>query len=277
MRDPAPVRHTRETMTALKDVPPRPLRSPRRIACIAMALSLPLAAPARASDNPGPGFGIGLEGGGLWFARNDARIPGDAGTEFDVTAFTGSDALPFTRIGAHWYLNDRHSVHLVYAPLRVADTGTLARDTAFDGETFQAGEAEGTYQFNAYKLTYRYTFTERGPWRWGVGFTGVVRDAEIGLRRGETVAVNDNVGFVPTLHLAGRYRFDDRWALRLEFDGLAGGPGRLFDIALKLDRNLGEHWQLSAGYRTLEGGAETDEVFNFAWLNYAAAEIRYRF
>lgn len=235
-------------------------------------LTLVLAQPVAASDR----FGIGIEFGGVGFSRNDARIPGDDGTRYDVTRATDVEVVPFARLSGHWHIDERHSVHVVYAPLRITGTGTLAQDTRFEGESFQTGPVDGVYQFNAYKLTYRYTFAGRGSWRWGAGFTGVVRDAEIGLRQGTTTASNDNVGFVPTLHLTGRYRFDDRWALRLELDGLAGGPGRLYDVAVKLDRTLSDRWQLSAGYRTLEGGADTDSVYNFAWLHYAAAELRFR-
>ena len=35
-------------------------------------------------------FGIGLETGGVWFSRNDIRIPSDTGTEFDMAKLTGS-------------------------------------------------------------------------------------------------------------------------------------------------------------------------------------------
>jgi len=249
-----------------------------RLARIATMLLLCTAsAHASASERVRHGFSLGLETGAVWFARNDARIPGDTGTGFDVTALTGSDALPFARVSGHWRIYDRHSVRLVYAPLEVSDTGQLAQDTVFEGQTFRAGPAEGTYRFNAWKLTYRYALTDRGPWSWGVGFTGVVRDAEIGLRQGMTSASNDNVGFVPALHVSGTYRFDDRWALGLDVDGLAGGPGRLFDIAVTLERDLGRRWQIGAGYRTLEGGADTDDVYSFAWLNYAVLDIRYRF
>ena len=40
---------------------------------------------------------------------------------------------------------------------------------------------------------------------------------------------------------------------RLDFDGLAGGPGRAFDIALKGIYELGSGWRIGAGYRMLEG------------------------
>lgn len=97
---------------------------------------------------------------------------------------------------------------------------------------------------------------------------------------GRSVAFGDSkdtdVGFVPLLHLAADWRFAPSWRLLGDFDGLAGGPGRAFDVALKLGRDFGPHWTLSAGYRTLEGGADVDAVYNFAWLHYAVLSASYR-
>jgi hypothetical protein len=60
-------------------------------------------------------------------------------------------------------------------------------------------------------------------------------------------------------------------------DALAGGPGRAVDASLKLYADIGERWSVSAGYRTVEGGADVDEVYNFAWFHYAVASLSYRF
>jgi hypothetical protein len=222
-------------------------------------------------------FDIGLETGGVWFSRNDIRIPSDTGTEFDMTTLTGSGPNFFGRIDGHWNINNKHGLRVVLAPLEVSGTGNLPDDTDFAGETFPAGPTEGTYKFNTYKFTYRYTFVDRPGLRWRVGFTGVVRDANVALRQGDLQANDDNVGFVPTLHLSSDYQLAERWKLLFDFDGLAGGPGRLFDIALKLSYSLNDRWRIGGGYRTLEGGADTDEVYSFGWLHYAVLDARYQF
>ena len=36
-------------------------------------------------------------------------------------------------------------------------------------------------------------------------------------------------------------------------------------------------WTVTVGYRTLEGGADVDDVYNFAWFHYAVASAVYRF
>src|SRR5210317_1622894 len=140
-------------------------------------------------------FGIGLEFGPVWFSKNDVRVPGDTGTQFDMTDLTGSGPDVFARLDGYWNINDRHGLRLVLAPLEVSGTGELKEDTDFAGETFPAGATEGIYKFNAYKLTYRYTFRDRGAWRWRIGFTGVIRDANIELRQGALRANDDDLGF----------------------------------------------------------------------------------
>ena len=227
-----------------------------------------------ADDRP---FGIGLETGGVWFSRNDIRIPSDTGTEFDMMELTGSGPDFFTRLDSHWDMNDKHGLRVVVAPLEVSGTGDLLEDTEFAGQNFPAGPTEGTYKFNTYKFTYRYTFVDRPGLRWRVGFTGVVRDASVELRQGNLQANDDNVGFVPALHLSSDYRLAERWMLRFDFDGLAGGPGRLFDIALKVDYAIDDNWRIGGGYRSLEGGADTDDVYAFGWLHYAVLDLRYLF
>lgn len=241
------------------------------------ALVLPLSAAWSQDIGAERPFGVGAETGGVWFSRNDIRIPSATGTEYDMTALTGSGPDAFVRLDGHWDLNDRHGFRVVLAPLTVSGTGDLPGETAFAGEVFAAGPTEGTYQFNAYKFTYRYTFVDRPGLRWRVGFTGLVRDADVELRQGGLQANDDNVGFVPALHLSSDYRLDDRWTLRFDFDGLAGGPGRLFDVALKLDYALDDNWSIGGGYRTFEGGADTDEVYSFGWLHFAVLDLRYRF
>jgi hypothetical protein len=163
------------------------------------------------------------------------------------------------------------------APLEVEGGGILETDTDFAGEVFPAGATDATYKFNAYKLSYRYTFPARATWRWRAGFTLVIRDANVELRQGSLQANDDDVGFVPALHVSGEYQLSDRWWFSLDFDGLAGGPGRLFDVALKLEYDLNDSWRMSAGYRALEGGADTDDVYSFGWLNYAVLGVGYRF
>jgi hypothetical protein len=46
---------------------------------------------------------------------------------------------------------------------------------------------------------------------------------------------------------------------------------------MKLYYDLNDRWSLSTGYRTVEGGADVDDVYNFAWFHYAVAAVSYGF
>jgi hypothetical protein len=222
-------------------------------------------------------FALELESGAVGFSRNDVRIPGDTGTEFDMLDLTGDGPDPFFRLSGNWDITPRHGFRFVIAPLQVSGTGELTQTTDFAGETFAPGPTKGTYTFNVVKLIYRYTFFNRQNWIWRVGFTGLIRDADIELQQGSQKANDDNVGFAPLAHLDGEYRFRPRWRFILDFDGLASPQGRAIDLGLKVSYDLTRHWNIGGGYRTLEGGADNDEVYNFAWLHYAMFSVGYRF
>ena len=46
---------------------------------------------------------------------------------------------------------------------------------------------------------------------------------------------------------------------------------------MKLRYALNSAWSIAAGYRTVEGGADVEEVYNFAWFHYATVSVEYRF
>jgi len=78
---------------------------------------------------------------------------------------------------------------------------------------------------------------------------------------------------VPLLHLAGRRQLGPDWFFDVDLDALAGGPGRAEDLSLKLGRRLGAQVHLTGGYRMVEGGADVEEVYSFAWLHYAVLSL----
>jgi hypothetical protein len=224
-------------------------------------------------------FAIELEAGPVWQSRNDIQIPNnDSGTRFSLIDVTGHGPWPAVRAYLTWHISRRHGLRALLAPLTISETGQLGEETRFAGATFQPGvPTEATYRFNSWRITYRYRFVDGDRWRWWIGFTAKIRDAKVRLEQADTAAQDTDLGFVPLLYIRGEWVFAERWQLSLDLDALAGGPGRAEDIALKLNRDLGDRWRLSAGYRTLEGGADVDQVYNFAWFHYAVVSAGYRF
>ena len=223
-------------------------------------------------------FYLEFEGGPVWQSYNDVRIPGDSGTEFSFKDLTGTGPYAAGRFSFGWNIRERHGLRLVAAPLRVTGTGTFDEPVSFAGKTFEAdASTEGKYKFDTYRLTYRYQFLNKNDWRLRAGAALLLRDAEIELEQNGTKASDSNVGVVPLLSFAADWMFADRWAAMFDFEGLAGGPGRAFDVALKLQYDVNDSWYVSGGYRLLEGGADNDTVYNFAWFNFVFLSVGYRF
>jgi len=223
-------------------------------------------------------YNFEFEIGPVWQSRNDARVPNETGTKFSLRDIQGSGPFAAGRVQFDYALNPKHEFRFLAAPLTISETGDLREPVFFAGEWFAAGPGvHATYQFNSYRVTYRYRIYKGDRWTWKLGVTGKVRDAKIELRDRTTSAVDKDLGFVPLIHLDGEYRFAPKWKLNLNMDGLAAPQGRAFDVAIKLKYDLSKNWTVAAGYRTLEGGADVDSVYTFAWLHYVAASIACHF
>jgi hypothetical protein len=84
-----------------------------------------------------------------------------------------------------------------------------------------------------------------------------------------------NVGFVPLFHFRASKSLNSDWGFRFDLDGLAAPQGRAFDAAFFIERKIPDsRFTAFGGYRTVEGGADNDEVYNFAWLHFLTLGIR---
>jgi hypothetical protein len=243
---------------------------------LAMVACCLLATEARAED--GGSLELELESGLVWFSRNDVRIPSDTGTRFDMRELTDSGPVITTRFHATYRIRPRHAIRLTLAPLTSSGSGQFTRPVNFRNEAFAADEpVRGRYAFSTYRLTYRWLLHQQENWELGLGATVLVRDAEIALRQGQRNAADDDLGLVPLFHLRGAYRWSDRWRTITDMDFAAAPQGRAMDLALQQHYTLPSGWYASLGYRTLEGGADNDDIYTFAWLHYVTFGVGYRF
>ena len=211
---------------------------------------------------------------------NKISIPNAGGTQFDLGGSNFEvQPLAFARARIGVTYNDRHTFTALYAPLTATYKGQFDQVVNFNGLAFAPNEAiTANYQFNSYRLTYRYAIVRSKRLRLGVGFTAKIRDADVRLTSDTQDTHFSNVGFVPLLNIFSIYRLSNRWRIMLEADALAGlGPGRAEDVFLGLGYEFGPKFGLRAGYRMVEGGADVDSVYNFTWINYAAIGATYRF
>ncbi|MFB9295776.1 hypothetical protein [Persicitalea jodogahamensis] len=226
-------------------------------------------------------FWMDLEGGlVLGTPYNRISIPNTGGTQFDLGKNNFEvQPLAYSRVRLGVTFNDRHTITALYAPLTATYKGQFDQVVNFNGLAYAPNEAiTAKYQFNSYRLTYRYAIVRSERFRLGVGLTAKIRDADVRLISDSQDTHFSNVGFVPLLNIFSMYRLSNRWRIMLEADALAGaGPGRAEDVFLGLGYDFGPKFGLRAGYRVVEGGADVESVYNFTWINYAAIGATYRF
>ena len=76
------------------------------------------------------------------------------------------------------------------------------------------------------------------------------------------------------MSLDTRYAFNSNLSLALKGDALVGPVGRAEDVFLGFVYQPSSRVGVRAGYRLIEGGADVDQVYNFAFIHFAALGLR---
>jgi hypothetical protein len=238
-----------------------------------LVVCLGLLAPKLASAEVRPFADV--ESGWAIPGYNNVRIPGDTGTTFSLNSGPiASASAPYFRLKLGATFAERHGVYLTAAPLLLQARGTLTSSVSFDGSTFPAGSfVTGQYRFNTWRLTYRYTWWSSDALEATVGLTALVRDAGITLQGGGVFAERLNVGLVPLLSFSFRWRFAPGWSLLLDGDALASGFGRAEDVQLAVRYQFRPDLAVRLGYRVVEGGSDSANLYNFSLTNLVGAGL----
>ncbi|MFK7937228.1 MAG: hypothetical protein AB8G22_27180 [Saprospiraceae bacterium] len=227
-------------------------------------------------------FSISLESGLAFSQYNDVRVPNGeelAGTLFSLDDdFSPEQGKPFLRVEAAYLIKDKHTVELTAAPLQLNFADAQLSSIRFAGTTFEGADIDGRYEFNTYRASYRYRLVQRPKFTLDLGASILARDARIALTQGELTAEDTDLGFVPLISFKLQYSPSDKLSLLLKGDALASPQGRAEDVfaGLLVDL-LADKLQLKAGYRLIEGGADVDQVYNFAFIHFADVGVVYTF
>ncbi|MBD3257045.1 hypothetical protein GF377_01335 [candidate division GN15 bacterium] len=223
-------------------------------------------------------WSIDIEGGAAFSGYNDVRIPGDVGTDISLTDDLDAETVGYFRARLTVDISQRQRLSVLVAPLRIDATGAVNRVVDYNGVQFAAGERlNARYRFDSYRLSYSYALVQSDRLRFDLGFTAKVRDAAIRIAGETEISEKTNTGFVPLINFSLDWSFSDSVGLLLKGDALAAPQGRAEDVLLALYADATDRLRLRLGYRILEGGADNDEVYNFALVNYVAAGITWTF
>jgi hypothetical protein len=222
-----------------------------------------------------------VETGMAFNTRNTVQFPNESNSQsdrIDITDEFSNGQTWFYRLRAGYTIAERHTISALYAPLSFSYREAFSEPKVFGENTFRAGEdLDLDYRFNSYRLTYRYEWINSGKFRFGIGLTAKIRDARISVRTEEQLSETEDFGFVPLINFRLSFQFNDKWAALLRGDALVGEQGRAEDVFLGASYVLSPYHRFNAGYRILDGGADVDQVYNFALVHYAALSYQYTF
>lgn len=223
-------------------------------------------------------FEVELEGGSLWVGRADVRIPGKGGTRFSLTDDLDADRAGYVRGRLAWRPADRHTVLLTLAPLKAEASGTFSRETRFADTVFPAdARAKTSYQFNNYRVTYRYQVWASEATSLEFGGTLFVRDARITVETDDLRDSDSDLGLAPLISFRLAHRFRPGLSAVIDGDGLFAPQGRAIDVLTALYADMNDDVSVGIGYRILEGGADNDDVYTFALFHHAAVLLSWKF
>jgi len=224
-------------------------------------------------------WSVDMEGGIIIPGYNDVQIPNnESGTRFSLKNDLDIEQKAYYRLRLTYRLGKKHALSLLYAPLSLDAAGILEAPVNFEGVHFDSGSSvNALYRFNSYRLTYKYRLVSKPKLNFWIGFTAKIRDAEVKLETDTQESSKTNVGFVPLLHVSLQWNWGKSLGFIFEADALAAKQGRAEDVAAAIFYRLGKNVKLKFGYRFVEGGANVDEVYNFAMINYFYGGLIFNF
>jgi len=220
---------------------------------------------------------VNLELGAFYTNINDIRN-GNNGTLLSLKNDFNTPVSPFLRLRAGYLLNGKNHFSLLYAPLKITETGTIEKDILFDGKNFKANiPIEVVYKFNSYRFTYNRIIISKDNFKFGLGLSAKIRDAGFSLKNREFLSENFSIGFAPLVNLLANWNISQKMGVDFFVEGIAASNGRAIDLSLSGRYSLTKNLQGNMGYRLLEGGANGSYRYNFIQLHFIFASLNYTF
>ena len=220
---------------------------------------------------------VNLESGAFFTAINDIRN-GYSGTVFSLKNDIQTPVSPFLRLRAGYLSNEKNHFSILYAPLKIVETGTLEKDILFDGKIFKANiPIQTVYKFNSYRFTYNRRIISKDNFKFGLGLSAKIRDAGVSLKNRELLSQNFSVGFAPLINLIANWDISQKMGVDLFGEFIAASKGRAIDLSLSGRYSLSKNLQGNIGYILLEGGANGTIRYNFIQLHFIYASLNYSF
>jgi hypothetical protein len=208
---------------------------------------------------------------------NDIRN-GKNGTLLSLNKDFQTSVRPFFRLRAGYLSNEKNHFSFLYAPLKIAETGTIEKDILFDGKNFKANiPIEAVYKFNSYRFTYNRIIISKDNFKFGLGLSLKIRDAGVSLKNRDILSENFSIGLAPLINLLANWNISHKMGVDFFGEGIAASKGRAIDVSLSGRYNFSKNLHGNMGYRLLEGGSNGVNRYNFIQLHFIFASFNYSF
>ena len=220
---------------------------------------------------------INLESGVFFTNINDIRN-GNNGTLISLKNDFKTPVSPFLRLRFGYLSNGKNHFSLLYAPLKIVETGTLEKDILVDGKNFKANiPIEVVYKFNSYRFTYNRIIISKDNFKFGLGLSAKIRDAGVSFKNRELLSENFSIGFAPLMNLLANWDISKKMGVDFFGEFIATSKGRAIDLSLSERDSFTKNLQGNIGYRLLEGGANGTYRYNFIQLHFIFVSLNYSF
>ncbi len=195
----------------------------------------------------------------------------NSGSEINYVTEGGQDVLfPVSRLSLELEIKERHTITLLYQPLRLESTALLSRDLTIDELTFPAGNSvDFLYNFPFFRASYmKELMPNNDKFDFALGASLQIRNATISFEStdGTLFRSNRDIGPVPILKFRTRYRPNALTYTEIEADGfyapisyLNGSDnevvGAILDASLRQGLKLSDEVGFFLNLRYLGGGA----------------------
>ena len=218
---------------------------------------------------------INLESGVFFTNINDIRN-GNNGTLISLKNDFKTPVSPFLRLRFGYLSNGKNHFSLLYAPLKIVETGTLEKDILVDGKNFKANiPIEVVYKFNSYRFTYNRIIISKDNFKFGLGLSAKIRDAGVSFKNRELLSENFSIGFAPLMNLLANWDISKKMGVDFFGEFIATSKGRAIDLSLSGRYSFTKNLQGNIGYRLLEGGANGTYRYNFIQLHFIFVSLNY--
>lgn len=215
---------------------------------------------------------------------------GTGGANFNYVTQGGQDILfPFERFNVGAIINDRHRVSFLYQPLEINTVVPFEDNVIVDDKTFDDGTTmELKYGFPFWRVSYSYDLLSEKELVFGVGASLQIRNASIVFKEidGQDVAVSQNVGPVPAVHIYSRWETPYNVNLSADITGLYASSalingasfefeGSILDASLRAGYQLKHNIEIFGNLRFLGGTAAGSSEYEDTNWSVASSNDRY--